>query len=121
MLKSQKIIFGIFLLYRFEKIAYFIVNYKRVLFMKNRRDFIKLSALGGVAVLTNSCLTSKNENKIRQTSQKKIIKPIVVSTWNHGMEANVSAWKILSKGGSSLDAVEAGVRVTESDPNNSTS
>jgi len=87
--------------------------------MKTRRNFIKLSALGSAAVLTSSCLTSKNENKIRQTSQKKIIKPIVVSTWNHGMEANASAWKILSKGGSSLDAVEAGVRVTESNPNNS--
>lgn len=46
-------------------------------------------------------------------------KPIVISTWKHGIEANQGAWNILSEGGSALDGVEAGVRVTESDPNNS--
>ncbi|WP_456423261.1 isoaspartyl peptidase/L-asparaginase family protein [Lutibacter sp.] len=87
--------------------------------MKTRRDFIKLSALGSAAVLTNSCLASEKENNKKKTSQNKITKPIVISTWNHGVEANASAWKILNKGGTSLNAVEAGVRVTESDPNNS--
>jgi isoaspartyl peptidase/L-asparaginase-like protein (Ntn-hydrolase superfamily) len=43
-------------------------------------------------------------------------KPLVISTWIHGLEANEAAWKVLAKGGSALDAVEAGVRVTESDP-----
>ena len=42
--------------------------------------------------------------------------PIVISTWNHGLPANEAAWKILSEGGYSLDAVEAGVRVPEADP-----
>lgn len=42
--------------------------------------------------------------------------PIVLSTWKHGMAANEAAWKILSEGGYSLDAVEAGVRVPEADP-----
>ncbi|MCD6354245.1 MAG: N(4)-(beta-N-acetylglucosaminyl)-L-asparaginase, partial [Prolixibacteraceae bacterium] len=42
--------------------------------------------------------------------------PIIISTWNHGLPANEAAWKILSKGGYSLDAVEAGVRVPEGDP-----
>lgn len=87
--------------------------------MKTRRDFIKLSALGSAAVLTSSCLTSKKENKTKNVISKKITKPIVISTWNHGMEANAAAWTILGKGGNALDAVEAGVRVTESDPNNS--
>ena len=32
------------------------------------------------------------------------------------MQGNVSAWEILSKGGHALDAVEAGVKVTEADP-----
>lgn len=45
-------------------------------------------------------------------------KPVVISTWNHGIEANNAAWKILSTGGRAFDAVEQGVRVTESDPNN---
>ena len=34
----------------------------------------------------------------------------------HGLAANEAAWKILAAGGRSLDAVEAGVRESESDP-----
>ena len=36
-----------------------------------------------------------------------ITKPIVLSTWNFGLQANEAAWKILSNGGKALDAVEA--------------
>ncbi|WP_299527128.1 isoaspartyl peptidase/L-asparaginase family protein [uncultured Lutibacter sp.] len=86
--------------------------------MKTRRNFIKLTALGSAAVFTSSCLTSEKENVSDSKLQKDIKKPIVVSTWNHGLEANEASWKILSKGGSALDAVEAGVKITESDPNN---
>lgn len=46
--------------------------------------------------------------------------PIVISTWNFGREANAGAWEILSQGGYALDAVEAGVRITEADENNTT-
>jgi L-asparaginase/N4-(beta-N-acetylglucosaminyl)-L-asparaginase len=42
--------------------------------------------------------------------------PIVISTWQHGLAANEGAWGILSQGGRALDAVEAGVRVTEAGP-----
>lgn len=41
---------------------------------------------------------------------------MVISTWVHGQAANAAAWEILSTGGNALDAVEAGVRVTEADP-----
>ena len=44
------------------------------------------------------------------------MEPIVISTWKHGVRANEKAWKILTSGGNSLDAVEAGVRVAEDDP-----
>ncbi|MBB4130589.1 N(4)-(beta-N-acetylglucosaminyl)-L-asparaginase [Xanthomonas sp. 3075] len=44
----------------------------------------------------------------------------VISTWDFGIAANQEAWKILSTGGIALDAVEAGVRVPEADPNNPT-
>src|SRR5688500_2609826 len=44
-------------------------------------------------------------------------KPIVLSTWNFGIQANEAAWKILSAGGRALDAVEAGAKVPEADPN----
>jgi len=89
--------------------------------MKDRRKFIKLTAFGSAAILSNTglaAMNSKKETNFNYTSNN-IVKPIVISTWNHGLEANIAAWKILSKGGNSLDAVEAGVRVTESDPNNS--
>jgi len=88
--------------------------------MKTRRNFIKLSALGGAALITSSVLASEDTVKVESSnhSNKAVKKPIVVSTWNHGIEANKAAWNILSKKGSALDAVEAGVRVTESDPNN---
>ncbi len=89
--------------------------------MKTRRKFIKLSALGGAAVFTSSCLASANEknNDTKESKEtKKVTKPVVIATWKHGVEANAAAWKILEKGGTALDAVETGVRVTESDPNN---
>jgi N4-(beta-N-acetylglucosaminyl)-L-asparaginase len=41
---------------------------------------------------------------------------VVLSTWNHGIPANAEAWKIISNGGSALDAVEKGVMIVESDP-----
>ena len=43
-------------------------------------------------------------------------KAIVLSTWKHGVNANKKAWEILKVNGSSLDAVEQGVMVAESDP-----
>ncbi|MGH2644108.1 MAG: N(4)-(beta-N-acetylglucosaminyl)-L-asparaginase [Chitinophagaceae bacterium] len=49
--------------------------------------------------------------------RKSDVKPIVVSTWNFGLQANETAWKILKQGGRALDAVEAGARVPEADPN----
>ncbi len=42
--------------------------------------------------------------------------PVILSTWKHGLAANEAAWRVLSTGGSALDAVEQGVRVSESDP-----
>ena len=43
--------------------------------------------------------------------------PIVISTWDAGLEANKAAWQVLHSGGRALDAVEAGVRVTEASQN----
>jgi N4-(beta-N-acetylglucosaminyl)-L-asparaginase len=44
-------------------------------------------------------------------------RPVVISTWDTGLAANKGAWEVLSRNGSALDAVEAGVRVTESSIN----
>lgn len=43
--------------------------------------------------------------------------PLVISTWPFGKAANEAAMKILSSGGSNLDAVEQGIWVTESEGN----
>jgi N4-(beta-N-acetylglucosaminyl)-L-asparaginase len=45
------------------------------------------------------------------------MEPVVISTWKQGVKANEKAYEILINGGSSLDAVEQGVRVAEDDPN----
>ena len=41
------------------------------------------------------------------------VKPIVISTWDSGMAVNAEAWKVLAKGGKSIDAIEAGARQIE--------
>ena len=80
--------------------------------MPNRRKFIKLSALASAGTVLGSCLPAT----IRYSSSK-VRKPVVLSTWRFGIEANAEAWKILSTGGKSIDAVEKGVRLVEDDPN----
>jgi N4-(beta-N-acetylglucosaminyl)-L-asparaginase len=70
----------------------------------NRRNFINLSSLG-IAGFTLQGFVKK--------SSAKGMKPIVISTWDAGLNANKGAWEVLSKGGSALDAVEKGVMVTE--------
>lgn len=74
----------------------------------NRRKFITSSS----AILASMTLSKS----ILATAQENISKPIVLSTWKHGIPANQAAWTVLSKGGYALDAVEAGVRVSEGDP-----
>lgn len=44
-------------------------------------------------------------------------RPLMISTWPFGKEANDKALAVLQQGGSSLDAVEAGIRLVESSGN----
>lgn len=83
--------------------------------MANRRNFIKTAAIGSVAIALNS-FKSKEEDEMVNPS-KNINKPIVLSTWNFGIQANAAAWEVLKKNGRALDAVEAGVKIPEGDPN----
>ncbi len=78
---------------------------------KNRRDFLKLSSLAAGLMLFNK---SKAAEVLSQES-KKVVKPIVLSTWRFGIEANKAAWEILAKNGRALDAVEEGVKIPEGD------
>ena len=81
--------------------------------MSNRRNFLKTAAAGSVALALQS-FTSKEDNSAKPSG--KINKPIVISTWNFGVQANGAAWEILKNNGRALDAVEAGVKIPEGDP-----
>ena len=82
--------------------------------MSNRRNFIKKSAL----VTTILGATPLSSLFASQRNLRAPGTPTVISTWNHGIQANAAAWKELVNNRSSTDAVEAGVRVPESDPEN---
>ena len=56
-----------------------------------------------------------NEETTRNALANSSAGPVVVSTWNHGLSANVKALEVLHAGGDALDAAEAGVMVTELD------
>lgn len=74
----------------------------------NRRKFLRLGALVAPVMAVN------------RTYGRNFIpgqKPIVISTWDSGMQVNAEAWKILSAGGSALDAVEAGAITIENEIN----
>lgn len=84
--------------------------------MSQRRKFIKQSLLGSAFLLPGvaaSCAESKTKSGATVGE-----KPLILSTWNHGIPANHDAWKKLEETGSILDAVEAGVRNTELDLEN---
>lgn len=72
--------------------------------MINRRKFLQLSAITAPLIAAKKSLANGLEGTI---------KPIVVSTWDSGMAVNAEAWKILSKKGRALDAVEAGAMQIE--------
>ena len=79
--------------------------------MENRRNFLKKSTLGTLGVSTvMSCDT------LNKTSSEAVF-PRIISTWNHGLDANKKAWEVLKNGQGGLSAVEEGVKVTEADPN----
>ncbi len=86
--------------------------------MTSRRNFIKLTALG-TSALSMGRFPIPAANPRPQPKQTPALgeSPIVLSTWQHGVNANAEAWKILSTGGTALDAVEAGVKIPEADPN----
>ena len=86
-----------------------------------RRNFIKAASLTGAGVLLSRCIGATDPIISEEPYNEQPIiknKPVIISTWNHGIAANKAAWEKLESGGSALDAVEAGVRVTESDASN---
>jgi len=82
--------------------------------MADRRQFLKTSLLGASALAISKPLAAaESAGAARQSATVR-----VASTWDFGIAANQAAWAILGRGGHSLDAVEAGVRVPEADLRN---
>jgi len=83
--------------------------------MAGRRRFLKHTVIFA-SLLTPGNTMGRNFHPI---GEKKQHKPLLLATWNHGMPANDKGWQVLTKGsGNILDAVEEGVKVTESDLSN---
>jgi len=80
--------------------------------MFTRRNFLQSSFLTSIGAVLGRAAFAEDEGVNRVTGN-----PIVISTWSEGLKANKGAWDILGKGGRALDAVEAGVRVTEASQN----
>lgn len=83
--------------------------------MFNRRKFIKATALSTALLAIDK---KSMADEIIKSNKNAVNKPIVISTWDFGVAANADAWKVLSKNGRALDAVEQGVWVPEADEKN---
>jgi len=84
-----------------------------------RRTFFKFGlTTTALALLKSNGIFGKPIPKEQPKSDLIKRSNIVISTWSHGIKANEEAWKILSNGGKSIDAVEAGVKITEADITN---
>jgi N4-(beta-N-acetylglucosaminyl)-L-asparaginase len=82
--------------------------------MFNRRSFLQSSFFGSLGLLFEKKAGVGGGQGVGEgvTGQ-----PVVISTWDTGRDANKGAWEVLSRNGTALDAVEAGVKVTESSKN----
>lgn len=81
--------------------------------MNSRRKFLQNTMLGGLVAGNADFWT----NAFKHTDKPgKNALPVVIATWGPNVKATAAAWEVLSKNGRALDAVEAGVRVPEADP-----
>ncbi|MDG2385781.1 MAG: N(4)-(beta-N-acetylglucosaminyl)-L-asparaginase [Pirellulaceae bacterium] len=78
--------------------------------MVDRRHFLRSAAfLTGGAMLSGSVSADQQTNK----------RPLIISTWKFGKQANDKALNTILHGGSTLDGVEQGIRVIEDSGNSS--
>ncbi|MBL0308188.1 MAG: N(4)-(beta-N-acetylglucosaminyl)-L-asparaginase [Bacteroidetes bacterium] len=79
--------------------------------MFSRKDFIIKSTLAAGAGTIGLEALAATENKTTMKTKP----PLIIATWKN-LKATEAGWLSLQKGGSSLDAVEAGAMVPEADP-----
>ncbi len=87
--------------------------------MSDRRKFIKKAALGSVglsALYTYASHANVAASAHKIESIKPVKKPLIISTWNHGLAANEAAWVALKGGNSGIAAIETGLKISEADP-----
>lgn len=83
----------------------------------NRRTFLKQS-LASSSLLISAGVLESCAKPVAEEKPSEKFKPLILSTWNHGMPANDRAWEVLNATGNLVDAVEEGVKVTELDLEN---
>lgn len=84
--------------------------------MSGRRSFLKKSLLAAPSLLLPGAF--HKQVQLSKPPQSEAWQPLILSTWQHGLAANQKAWQVLEESGSIIDAVEQGVKVTESDLSN---
>jgi len=79
-----------------------------------RRDFVRTGALVGGGLIANQLSSS------RIFGQSVSGSPLIaISTWGGTIKSSEKAYEYLRTGKNSLDAIEAGIRIAEDDPTNS--
>lgn len=78
--------------------------------MLKRRGFLRNATLGVAAIFSGKMGQAAPTHRVKGS-------PVVISTWDAGVEANKAAWEVLSLKGRALDAVERGVMATENSLN----
>ncbi|MCX6144026.1 MAG: N(4)-(beta-N-acetylglucosaminyl)-L-asparaginase [Ignavibacteriales bacterium] len=81
-----------------------------------RRTFIKTASLAGAATMITKNALSESSAGFLSKVDTGAKGPIILSTWDFGMEVPQSALKALESGGTVVDAVEKAVMVPEADP-----
>src|ERR1051325_2016593 len=79
----------------------------------SRRKFLVQAA----ATTASGIVIAKADQPERRRLEGQ--RPLFISTWPFGKPATDKGLEVLKGGGAILDAVEQGIRVVESDPNNS--
>lgn len=82
----------------------------------NRRQFITTTGTGLAAGLGHNGLAQNASSPIRPSKTKE--RPLIVSTWPFGKPANEKAMETYQRTGHGLDAIEEGIKLTESDKSN---
>lgn len=81
----------------------------------SRRSFLKNTLLGSLAATVAGCFDRTPKQPATVATDERDF-PLVIATWGPNVKATAAAWEVLSKNGRALDAVEAGARVPEADP-----